>query len=244
MSEPQSKKSKTDSKLALPFLDPQDMIKAGLHFGHEKATQHPKIRPFIFSIRNNIAIFDVEKTAERFEKTLEYIRELIREGGIILFVSPEVPASTLIENMAGEAGMPYVKERWLGGILSNFKAIRERIDHLIGLEGKKKSGELEKYTKWEQHEFDVELARLSRKFGSFKTLTKLPDALFLTNLHSSRKVAEEARLVGVSVIAICDSNADPSLADHIIPANDDSVPALTFILGKVAETIRAVRSGS
>lgn len=242
MKESQTKKAKTASAQAIPVLDPQDMIKAGLHFGHEKATQHPKILPFIFGVRNNVAIFDVEKSAKRLRETLEYIQEVIRKGGVILFVSPEVPANTLIESIAREVAMPYIKERWLGGILSNFKTIRERMDYLVSLEEKKKGGELAaKYTKWEQHEFDVEVERLNRKFGGIKNISKLPDALFITNLHASAKVAREARLMGVPVIAICDSNANPKYADHIIPANDDSVPALTFILGKVVETIKAAK---
>ena len=220
---------------------PEEMLGAYLHFGHRRTITHPRMKPFIHTVRNSISIIDLEKTKQYFEEALAFIARVVADGGKILFVATRVPAKDLVRSIAKDLEMFYVAERWLGGTLTNFKTVAVRLSYLKDLEKKKKGGEWGKYTKKEQHDFEEELTRLRRKFEGIHEMEKLPDAIFILNLSKDILPAKESRALGIPVIAVCDTNVDPALADYPIPANDDAVDAVKYILGKIGEVITQVK---
>lgn len=216
----------------------KDMFKAGVHFGHRKSAWNPKMKPFIFGVRNNVHIIDLEKTMEKLEKALEFIKSTLKEKGQILLIGTRPQDQLLIEKAAKEVKMPYVVTRWIGGLLTNFTVVRKRVDYLIELEGKKKSGEFKKYTKKEQLNFDREIEKLKKKFEGVKTLKKLPDVILVLSLKEQKTAITEARKKNIPIIALVDTNCDPDLVDYPIPSNDDASSALEFMLGKIIEVIK------
>lgn len=217
----------------------EEMNKAGVNFGHRISKCHPNMKPFVVGVKgsDHINMIDLEKTKEYFVKTLEFLEEFAKQEKIILFVGTKLPVRELVRETAEECQMPYVINRWLGGTITNFAIIKKRIDHFKELEEKKKSGELEKYTKKEQLEFDRELERLDQKFGGIKELEKLPDALFVIDMKKDELAIREAERKGIPVIAIADTEVNPETVDHYIPANDDAISSVTYVLGKVREVI-------
>lgn len=226
------------AKIVFPKITSEEMMSHYLHFGHRKSRMHPKMQSFIYTVRNNVSIINIEKTKEYFERALAFVGKVVSSGGKILFIATRVPGKNLIEEYAKDLEMFYVHDRWLGGTLTNFKTISSRLAYLKELEAKKKSGELAKYTKKEQHDFEQELFRLNKKFDGIKKMEKLPDAVFILNLCKDSLAAREARSRRISVVAITDTDADPQLADYPIPANDDAVQSVTYILDKVREVVR------
>lgn len=220
-------------------IDIDEMTKAGVYFGHRVSKCHPKMKPYIIGVKgsDHINIIDMEETKKFLIKALEFIKGLVEDGKIILLVGTKVPTRKLVEEVARECDLFYVSQRWIGGTVTNFKIIRERIDYFKDLEKKKSEGELEKYTKKERLEIDRDLARLEKKFGGIKDLTKLPDAIFVLDMQQDALAIKEARKKNILVIAIADTNADPNLADYIIPANDDAIGSVKYILEKVKEVI-------
>lgn len=221
-----------------PAIVPEEMLNAYLHFGHRRTITHPRMKPFIYTVRNSISIIDLEKTKQYLEEALMFVARIVAEGGRVLFVATHAPATDLIRPIARDLGMFYVAERWLGGTFTNFKTVAVRLSYLKDLEEKKKGGDWEKYTKKEQHDFEEELTKLRRKFEGIQTMEKLPDAIFILTLSRDILPAKEARSVGIPVIAVCDTNADPALADYPIPANDDAVEAVGYVLEKVSDAIK------
>jgi small subunit ribosomal protein S2 len=219
-------------------LDTEEMAAAGLHFGHRTSRVHPKMAPFLYGVRNSVHIIDLEKTKEKFEEALKFIQELISEKKILLLVGTKIQAKDLVKNVATECGLPYVNERWLGGTFTNFETIKDRIEYFKDLEKKKAEGELEKYTKKEKAKIDQELKDFEFKFGGIKNLERLPDAIFVLDMKKDDLAVKEAGMKGVKVIGISDTNCDPTLADFPIPANDDAIPSLKYILEKVKEAIK------
>lgn len=222
-------------------IKPEEMMAAGLHFGHKSSKTHPKMRPYIFGVRNTIHIFDVEKTAEGLRKALSVVKELVSENKILLLVGTKIQAKELIKEVALETGLPYVAERWLGGTITNFKIIKERVEYFKDLEKKKETGELEKYTKKEQLKFGEELEKLRTKFGGIKNLDRIPDAIFVVDIEKEISAVAEAKKKGIKVIGICDTSADPTLVDCPIPANDDAITSLRYILDNVKKVILEVK---
>jgi len=218
-------------------INPEEMMQAGLHFGHKSSKTHPKMKPYLFGVRNTIHIFDVEKTAEKLRETLVKIKELVTEDKVLLFVGTKIQTKELIKEIAVETGFPYVTERWLGGTITNFKIIKDRVEYFKDLEKKKEKGELEKYTKKEQLEFDKELQKLRMKFEGIKNMTKIPDAIFIVDIGKENSAVREAKQKGIKIIGICDTTVDPTLIDCPIPANDDAISSLKYILEKVKEAI-------
>jgi small subunit ribosomal protein S2 len=223
-------------------LDIEEMARAGLHFGHRISRLHPKMTPYLAGVRNTIHIIDLEKTKEKLAKALRFIQQLILENKILLIVGTKIQVRDLVKNMAQEFSLPYVIERWLGGTLTNFETIKKRIEYFKDLERKKKEGELEKYTKKEQIKIGQELRELEKKFGGIKNLERLPDAIFVLDMKKDALAVKEARMKGIKLITISDSNTDPTLADYPIPANDDAISSVKYILDKVAEIIRLSKS--
>jgi len=218
-------------------LDPKEMVGAGLHFGHRTSRIHPKMKPYIFGVRNTVHIIDLEKTAEKFKEALQFIKKLISEKKVLLFVGTKIQIRKLVKDVAEACDLPYITERWLGGTLTNFKTIKKRIEYFKEMEEKKKKGEFEKYTKKERAKIDQELKNLELKFGGIKNLEKLPDAVFILDMKNDSLAVKEARKKGLTVIAVADTNVDPTLADYPIPANDDAISSVEYILEKVKETI-------
>ena len=223
-------------------IDTTEMAKAGLHFGHRTSRVHPKMKPYLFGVRNGVHLIDLEKTAEKLKEALAFIRQLISEDKTLLLIGTKVQVKELVKSTAKECGLPYVAERWLGGTFTNFETIKKRIDYFKNLEKKKAEGELEKYTKKERIEIDKELKDLETKVGGIKELTKLPDAIFVLDMIKDKLAVKEAKSKGVKVIALCDTNCDPTLVDYPVPSNDDAISAVKYILDKVKETISQVKT--
>lgn len=229
-------KKSTDIK-----IDLEEMAQAGLHFGHKTSRIHPKIKPYLFGERNGIHIFDLEKTSEKLKEALKFVQDLVAENKVMLVVGTKIQLKSTVKEMAEELGLPYATERWVGGTFTNFEQIKKRIDYFKDLERKRASGELEKYTKKERAIFDEELKVLERKIGGIKSLEKLPDAVFVTDVKKNILAVNEAKNKGIKVIGIVHTNVDPNLVDYPIPANDDAISSVKYILDKVKEAIVKVR---
>ncbi len=230
-------KTKEKSKKLDLNIDPTEMVKAGLHFGHKTSKVHPKMKPFLYGARNGVHIFDVEKTSLNLKTALEFIQTVIAEGKTILFVGTKIQMKKMVEETAKACGLPYVADRWLGGTFTNFETIKKRIDYFKELENKKISGELAKYTKKERANFDKELEGLRLKFEGLRDLKGLPEVIFVLDIDKDILAVREAKAKGVKVIGVVDTNIDPALADYPIPANDDAIPGIKFILDKAKEVI-------
>ena len=220
-------------------LSVDDMTKAGLQFGHKKSRVHPKMKPYIFGVRNTIYIIDLDKTIEKFEASLNYIQKIAGEGKTILFVGTKTQFKKMTKDTADACGMPYVSERWLGGTFTNFKIIKKRLDYFKEQERKLAAGEFDKYTKKEQAEIQKELKVLDKKLGGIKSVDKMPEALFVLDMKKDKLAVKEASENGVKVIGIVDVNINPDTADYPIIANDDSMSSVGYIMGKVKEAILA-----
>lgn len=218
-------------------IDPEEMARAGLHFGHRTSRVHPKMKPYLYGVRNTVHIIDLEKTKEKFGEALKFIQKIISEGKTLLFVGTKIQVKDLVKEAAIDCGLPYVAERWLGGTFTNFEVIKKRIEYFKGLEKKKTEGGLEKYTKKERTKIDEALRDFELKFGGIKDLTQLPDAIFVLDMKKDHLSVKEARMKGVKVIGISDTNTDPTLADYPIPANDDAISSVKYILEKAKEVI-------
>jgi len=220
----------------IPSLE--EMLKAGVHFGHRSSKWNAKMKEYIHTTRNKVHIIDLEKTEKKLKNALEFINEIKEKKGIIVFVGTKVAAKDITKQIAEEVGMPYVIERWIGGTLTNFKVISKRLEHIRDLESKEKEGELKKYTKKEQHEFNVEIQKLNRYFGGIKEITKLPDALFVIDASKEKLAIKEAKMKNIPVVGLCDTNSDPTTVDYPIPVNDDAISSLKLILGAVVKVLK------
>ena len=218
-------------------LNIDEMAQAGLQFGHRVSRLHPKMKQYVSGIKNNVHIIDLEKTAKEMEKALGFIAKLVSEGKTILFVGTKIQLRNLIKTGAEDCGMPYVTERWLGGTFTNFDTIFKRVEYYKDLEKKKATGELEKYTKKERMNFDKELQTLRIKFEGIKSMTKLPEAVFIFGVDKDITCVREAKIKGIKIIGIVDTNVDPDLVDYPILANDDAISSVQYILEKVKEAI-------
>lgn len=221
-----------------------EMLKAGVHFGHRKTKKHPKMDPYIFGFRNSVNVIDLEKTSKKLEEALEFLKKIVSEGGVALFVGTKVPARAIIKEEAEKCGMPYVIDRWFGGTLTNFEIILKRIDYLKDLEAKKRSGELKKYTKKEQMDFDLEMKKLNEKFGGIKEMKTLPQVLFVLDTREDNLAVREAKRKNIPVVALTDTNSDPTSVDYPIPSNDDAISALKLMVGIIGEAIREAKTES
>ncbi len=228
-------------KIEIKF-DSEEMVQSGLHFGHRSSRVHPKMKPYLCGVRNGVHIIDLEKATEKLKEALKFIQKLISEGKVLFLIGTKIQIKDLVKTVAKDCSLPYVSERWLGGTFTNFEIIKKRIEYFKDLERKRKEGELEKYTKKERAKIDRELRNLQIKFGGIKDLTQLPDAIFVLDMKKDALSIKEARMMGIKVIGIADTNVDPTLADYPIPANDDAVSSVRYILEKVKEAIIKAKS--
>lgn len=217
-----------------------EMFKAGLHFGYTRTRRHPKMRPFIFGTKSNIEVFDLTKIHPKLTEALDFVRELGKENKTILLVGSKACAKGLLEATAKDIGMPYISGRWLGGTLTNFKVISERIQHWQELKRQQDSGELKKYKKHEQLNISKEIEKLEYVFGGIESMKKLPQAMLVIDLNEEILAVKEAKKKQIPVVALTSSDTDPSLADYAIPANDNSKASIEYVLDRMK---RAYREG-
>jgi small subunit ribosomal protein S2 len=214
-----------------------EMLKSGVHFGHRTSKWHPNMAPFIFTTKQNVHIINLEETEKKLAQTVELVRDMASRGKTILFIGTKRQAAPIVEKYAKAAGMPFVTKRWLGGMLTNFKHIGGVARTLTKLKTQRETGELKKYTKKEQLEFDREIERLEGIVGGIEQLFKMPDAAFIVDLKEEKTALREATQMKVPIIAMCDTNADPRSVEYPIPANDDAVKSIELIVGTIADAI-------
>ena len=218
-----------------------EMMKAGVQLGHQTSRINPKMQPYLSGVRSRTHIIDLEKTKEKLAEALEFIQSIISENKVLLLVGTKIEAKALIKSVAEDCSLPYVSERWLGGTFTNFDAILKRIDYFKELERKKAAGELEKYTKKERTGIEEEIKKMEIKFGGIREIKKIPDAIFVADVKENELAIREARQANVKIIGICDTDVDPTLTDFPIPASDDAVSSLKYILEKVKETVKSTK---
>ena len=216
----------------------EEMMKAGVHFGHQKARRNPKMDEYIFTTRKGINIIDLQKTQEKIKEALDFIQAIKKSGKNILFVGTKIQAKDLVRELAQATGMPFVSERWLGGTFTNFKVIRGRTRYLVDGEGMLARGEFKKYTKFEQMKKIEELEKMEKRMGGIKNMSDLPGVVFAVSIKEDNLAITEARKMGIPVIAIADTNVDPSVVDFPIPANDDAISSLKLILSYTYKAIQ------
>jgi small subunit ribosomal protein S2 len=219
-------------------VDIKALLEAGLHFGHKTSRWHPKMAPYIHSKRQDSHIIDLTKTVDGLDKSLAFISQTVAGGKQILLVGTKRQAKELVEEAAKVSGQPFVTERWMGGMLTNVATVTGRIKHLKLLEKRMDNGELaNRYSKLEVQRFQEEIDDLNKKYGGIKDLNGKPGAVFVTDIITDANAVREARTLGVPVIGIVDTNADPSLVDYVIPANDDAIKGIKLILDYVVKAV-------
>ena len=214
-----------------------EMLKAGVHFGHQGSKWHPKMQPYIFGTKNGIHVIDLDKTLEELEKTLAVVRTMASQGKVILFVGTKRQARSIIKEAAERCGMPFLVERWIGGLLTNFEECQRRLKKYKVLRDQVATGEIEKYTKKEQSTFKKQLIKLDKYLSGLIGIDKIPDALYIADLRVEKTALTEARRVNVPVVAVCDTNVDPTKATYIIPANDDRVNSILMMANLMADAV-------
>jgi len=219
----------------IPTLE--EMLKAGIHFGHRTSKWHPKMDPFIFTSRNGIHIIDLAKSQMMLAKALEYIKTSISQGKIILFVGTKPQVKKTLKKMCQDVSVPYVAEKWLGGCLTNFSVIKNLVKKYKDLSEQKRQGKLGRYTKKERLEFDREIFKLEMKVGGLANMIKIPDIIFIWDIKTEKTALAEAKKLNIPIIAICDSNVNPDGIDYIIPANDDATKTVKLVLNAIKEAI-------
>jgi len=218
-------------------IDIKSMLKNGVHFGHQKARRNPKMNEYIFGTRNGINIIDLEKTVEKLEEAMNFAKKIVSEGQQILFIGTKKQARRLVESAARKCQMPFVVERWLGGTFTNFKVISERARYLREGQEKMKKGEYSKYTKFEQMKIAEELEKLETKMGGIKNMTKFPGAIFVTGVIEDNLAIQEARIKRIPIIALADTNVDPTIIDYPVPANEDAVSSLRLMIAYITKAV-------
>ncbi|MCR2042741.1 30S ribosomal protein S2 [Anaerosalibacter massiliensis] len=219
------------------------LLEAGVHFGHQTRRWNPKMAEYIFTERNGIYIIDLQKTVSKVEEAYEFIKEVSEDGGKILFVGTKKQAQEAIEAEAKRCGMYYVNQRWLGGMLTNYKTIKKRIDRLSELKEMEEEGIFEVLPKKEVMQLKHEAERLEKFLGGIQDMGGLPDVLFVVDPRKERIAVNEAKILGIPVVAIVDTNCDPDEIDYVIPGNDDAIRAVKLLTGTMADAVIEGRQG-
>ncbi len=220
----------------------REMLEAGVHFGHQTRFWNPKMAPFIFGERNKIHIINLEKTLPLYKEAMNFISKIAAKRGTILFVGTKRAAHDVIREEALRCGMPYVNQRWLGGMLTNFKTIKQSIRRLMDLEAMEQDGTIEKFNKKEALGLRREKAKLEASLGGIKHMQKLPDAMFVVDVGHEKIAVQEANKLGIPVVAVVDTNNPPDNVDYVIPGNDDSIRAIRLYVSGVADAVLAGRA--
>ncbi|MDR1644060.1 MAG: 30S ribosomal protein S2 [Clostridiales bacterium] len=221
----------------------KQLLEAGVHFGHQTRRWNPKMQEYIFAERNGIYIIDLQKTVKKVDEAYRAVAETIRNGGEILFVGTKKQAQESIKEEAERCGMYFVNERWLGGMLTNFNTIKSRIERLKKLEAEQENGTFEALPKKEVAKLVHEMDKLRKNLGGIKEMKRVPDILFIVDPRKERIAIQEARNLGIPIVAIVDTNCDPEEVDYVIPGNDDAIRAVKLISGKMADAVLEARQG-
>ncbi|HEV2360955.1 MAG TPA: 30S ribosomal protein S2 [Acidimicrobiales bacterium] len=219
----------------------KQLLEAGVHFGHQTRRWNPKMKRFIFGERNGIYIIDLNKTLSQIDTAYSYVRDLVAGGGVIMFVGTKKQTQDPVAEFALECGMPYVNERWLGGMLTNFQTIAGRVRKLAELESARDSGDFAAMPKKEALILSRELEKLQRNLGGIRRMSRLPDAIFVIDTKKEHIAVTEANKLGMPVIAVVDTNCDPDVIDYVIPGNDDAIRAGSLMCRIVADAVKEGR---
>ena len=211
------------------------LLETGVHFGHRTRRWNPKMKPYIFTERNGIHILDLQQTIVLLEDAYNLVRDTVAEGGEVLFVGTKRQAHDTVVHEASRSGQPYVSDRWLGGTLTNWQTIRQRIDYLKKLEERRSSGEFDLLKKRERLRVDGEIEKLNARLGGIRNMKRLPSLLFVVDVNEEETAVREANILKIPIVAIVDTNCDPDPIDHIIPSNDDAIRAIKLIVSKMAD---------
>lgn len=225
--------------IEIPSL--KELLDVGAHFGHKKERSYPKSKPFIYVLKDQIYVINLEVTREKLKIALEYIEELASNGKTILMVGTKRQAANVVEKVGKDVGTPYINYRWLGGMLTNFETIKKRLKYMDEQEAKLADVD-GGMTKREKVKLEEELAKLHKTFDGIKDLKQLPDALFIVDMVKEKTAVDEARKIGITVVGIADTNANPELVDYPIPANDDAWKSVEMIVGLVGKAITQGKS--
>lgn len=213
----------------------KDLLEAGVHFGHRLRRRHPKMEPFIYTARDGVHIFDLEQVARKLTEAVAFLKELGKEGKSLLMIGTKRQAMEAIEKAATESGAAFITKRWVGGLLTNWGQVSQNIEGLKKLEARREAGEFKNHTKLERLKIDRQIQKLSEVYGGLRGLDDLPEAVFVLDAHREKAAVHEAKNKGISIVAICDTNANPEGIDYVIPGNDDARRAIELyceVLGK------------
>ena len=228
----------------MSVISMKQLLEAGVHFGHQTRRWNPKMAPYIYTERNGIYIIDLQKSVGMVDDAYKAVSDIAADGGTILFVGTKKQAQDAIKAEAERCGMYYVNERWLGGMLTNFKTIQSRIKRLKDIETMAEDGTFDVLPKKEVIELKKEWDKLEKNLGGIKDMKKLPDAIFIVDPKKERICVQEAHTLGIPLIGICDTNCDPEELDYVIPGNDDAIRAVKLIVSKMADAVIEANQGA
>ena len=228
----------------MSVISMKQLLEAGVHFGHQTRRWNPKMAPYIYTERNGIYIIDLQKTVGMVDTAYKAVEDIVADGGTVLFVGTKKQAQDAIKVEAERCGMYYVNERWLGGMLTNFKTIQSRIKRLKDIETMAEDGTFDVLPKKEVIELRKELAKLQKNLGGIKEMKRLPDAIFIVDPKKERICVQEAHTLRIPLIGICDTNCDPEELDYVIPGNDDAIRAVKLIVSKMADAVIEANQGT
>lgn len=221
----------------------KNLLEAGVHFGHQTRRWNPKMSRFIFTERNGIYIIDLQKTVKQIEQAYDFVRDIVADGGRVLFVGTKKQAQEAVETEAKRSGQFYVSHRWLGGMLTNYKTIKKRIERLKRLELMEEDGTFQRLPKKEVIKLRRETEKLEKFLGGIKEMEKLPDVLFVIDPKNEKIAVNEAKILGIPVVGVVDTNCDPDEVDIAIPGNDDAIRAVKLLTGTIANAIVEAKQG-
>ena len=227
----------------MSVISMKQLLEAGVHFGHQTRRWNPKMAPYIFTERNGIYIIDLQKSVGKVDEAYNAIKEIAANGGTVLFVGTKKQAQDAIKSEAERCGMYFVNERWLGGMLTNFKTIQGRIARLKAIETMAEDGTFDVLPKKEVIEIKKEWEKLEKNLGGIKNMKKIPDAIFVVDPKKERICVQEAHTLGIPLIGIADTNCDPEELDYVIPGNDDAIRAVKLIVAKMADAVIEANQG-
>lgn len=221
----------------MPVVSMKSLLETGVHFGHRARKWNPKMKPYIFTERNGIHIIDLQQTIVFIDEIYALVRDTVADGGTLLFVGTKRQAQETIASEAARCGMPYINQRWLGGTLTNWRTVRERLETMKQLERKREEGYFDKLTKKERLLLDREMEKLELRFGGLRTMSRLPDLVYVVDTRREETAVKEANILDIPVIALVDTNCDPDQIDHIIPSNDDAIRAIKLLTSTMANAV-------
>lgn len=221
----------------MPSITMKSLLEAGVHFGHRTRRWNPKMKPFIFTERNGIHIIDLQQTIVRLEEAYNLVRDTVADGGTIVLVGTKKQAAENLGAAAESCGMPYVNQRWLGGTLTNWQTIRQRISYLLELEQRRETGDFDRLPKKEALKLEQLIDKLNRRLGGLKTMTRRPDLLFVVDVRREAIAVKEGNILDIPILAMVDTNCDPDLINLVIPSNDDAIRAIKLVVNHMADAV-------